>query len=134
MREQFGYAKSNVDFRKGLIEDLKETVGIQDNSVDCIISNCVINLTSNKEQVFREIWRVLKEGGELFFSDIYSDRRIPEYLKKDKVLWGEGLSGAMYFEDFRRILKMVGFKYHYVTKRRPITIWNQDIKAMVGDI
>ena len=65
----------------------------------CVISNCVINLSSDKESVFREVWRILKNGGEFYFSDIYSDRRIPEHLKDDKVLWGEGLSGAMYIDS-----------------------------------
>ncbi len=71
--------KSNVDFRKGVIEDLKSS-GLEDNSVDVVISNCVINLSASKEQVFKEIWRVLKPGGELYFSDVFSDRRIPQYL------------------------------------------------------
>ena len=47
---------------------------------------------------------MLKDGGELYFSDMYADRRIPESIKKDKVLWGEGLTGALYIEDFRRIM------------------------------
>ena len=58
------------------MEDL-EAAGISDNSIDCVISNCVINLSENKEKVFREIWRVLKNGGELYFSDVFSNRRIP---------------------------------------------------------
>lgn len=78
-REAFGLGKSNVDFRKGVIEDLKSS-GLEDNSVDVVISNCVINLSASKEQVFKEIWRVLKPGGELYFSDVFSDRRIPQYL------------------------------------------------------
>lgn len=82
---------------------------IEDNSVDIVISNCVINLCSDKKIVLKEIWRVLKEGGELYFADMYSDKRIPEVLKKDKTLWGEGLAGALYVEDFRRIMKEVGF-------------------------
>jgi arsenite methyltransferase len=76
----------------------------------------VVNLTSDKESVFREIWRVLKPGGELYFSDMYADRRIPEHLKDDKVLWSEGLSGSMYTEDFRRLLAKVGFNYYYIAK------------------
>lgn len=52
----------------------------------------------------REIWRVLKWGGELYFSDVYANRRIPNHLQKDKVLWGECLSGALYVEDFRRMM------------------------------
>lgn len=69
-----------------------------------VISNCVINLCEDKSVVFKEVWRVLKEGGELYFSDVYSDRRIPEYLRKDKTLWGECLTGALYIEDFRRMM------------------------------
>jgi ubiquinone/menaquinone biosynthesis C-methylase UbiE len=78
--------------------------GIEDNSVDIVISNCVINLCDDKTVVLKEIWRVLKPGGELYFSDMYADRRIPMQMKKDKVLWGEGYAGALYVEDFRRIV------------------------------
>lgn len=92
--------------------------------MDVVISNCVINLSGNKEQVFSEIWRVLKEGGELFFSDIFSDRRIPEHLKKDSMLWGECLSGALYIEDFRRMMENVGFKSYYTIKKSDVTIDN----------
>ena len=75
-----------------------------------------MNLVSDKSVVLREVWRVLKEGGELFFSDIYADRRIPSHLQKDQTLWGECLSGALYIEDFRRIMDSVGFKDYRVTK------------------
>ena len=78
-REAFGFAKSNVEFSLGTIEDLKKH-NIEDNSIDVVISNCVVNLVSDKSVVLREVWRVLKEGGELFFSDIYADRRIPAHL------------------------------------------------------
>lgn len=54
-----------------------------------MISNCVVNLVEDKRKVLKEVWRVLKDGGELYFSDIYSNKRIPEELQKDKVLWGE---------------------------------------------
>jgi len=78
-REQFGYSKSNVEFILGTIEDLKSH-NIADNSVDIVISNCVLNLVDDKSTVIKEIFRVLKEGGELYFSDIYTDRRIPKCL------------------------------------------------------
>ena len=103
----FGFSKPNVEFRKGIIEDLKSSAGIEDNSFDCVISNCVINLVADKEKVFREVWRILRPGGEFYFSDVYSDRRIPEDLRKDKVLWGECLSGALYIEDFRRMMARI---------------------------
>jgi arsenite methyltransferase len=93
-----------------------------------VISNCVINLSGDKERVLSEIWRVLKEGGELFFSDVFSDRRIPEHLKKDSVLWGECLSGALYIEDFRRMMERVGFKTYYTMKQSVITINNSVVQ------
>lgn len=69
---------------------------IAGGSVDVIISNCVVNLSPNKLKVFEECFRILKEGGELYFSDVYSDRRIPKSLQDDEVLWGECISGALY--------------------------------------
>lgn len=106
-RQRFGFLKSNVDFKKALLEDMHAAVA--DDSVDVAISNCVINLCPSKEAVFREIMRVLKPGGELFFSDVFTDRRIPEELSADKVLLGECLAGAHYIGDFLRLLRRVGF-------------------------
>ena len=105
---RFGFKMPNTKFLQGYIEDLK-SLGIADNSVDVVISNCVINLSPEKKQVFREIYRVLKPGGELFFSDVFADRRIPESLARDPVLRGECLSGAMYVEDFRRLMSECGW-------------------------
>jgi len=107
-RERFGFKSSNVELLHGYIEDLK-SLGIEDNSIDVVISNCVINLSPAKEQVFKEIYRVLKPGGELFFADVFSDRRIPEALANDPVLRGECLSGTLYTEDFRRIMAASGW-------------------------
>jgi len=95
--------------------------------MDFVISNCVINLVEDKEKVLKEVFRVLKNGGELFFSDVYSDRRIPKHLQDDKVIWGECLSGALYVEDFRRIMARVGFLDYRVTKSHIITVNNPKI-------
>lgn len=91
-RRAFGYANSNVQFLHGDIERLHE-LELADASVDVIVSNCVINLAPDKAAVLREAWRVLKTGGELYFSDVYSDRRIPAVLARDPVLYGECLGG-----------------------------------------
>jgi ubiquinone/menaquinone biosynthesis C-methylase UbiE len=129
--ERYGYAKPNVEFRKGYIEDLS-TVGIEDSSIDVVISDCVINLALNKEDVFREIFRVLKPGGELHFSDVYADRRLPIEWMADPVLHGECLSGALYAEDFRRIMQDLGCLDVRQVSRGVITIDNPDIEKRLG--
>ncbi|MCL2111036.1 MAG: methyltransferase domain-containing protein [Clostridiales bacterium] len=130
-RERFGFKASNVKFLQGYIEDLK-SLGIEDGSVDVVISNCVINLSPAKELVFAEIYRVLKPGGELFFSDVFADRRIPEALASDPVLRGECLSGAMYTEDFRRLMAKAGWADFRYTSIRPLDIGNEEIEEKLG--
>lgn len=132
MAKKWGYEKSNITFKKGYIEDLA-ALGIADASIDVVVSNCVINLAPDKEPVFRETWRVLKEGGELYFADIFCDRRLPESLRTEPVLRGECLGGAMYIEDFRRLMQRVGWlDFRYVTSTVS-TIQNPDIEALVGN-
>ncbi|MBT8421751.1 MAG: methyltransferase domain-containing protein, partial [Gammaproteobacteria bacterium] len=89
--DAFGHAESNVEFLEGNIERLDE-LGLADGSFDLIISNCVINLAVDKLAVLRSAHRLLRPGGEMYFSDIYADRRIPAALKEDPVLYGECLS------------------------------------------
>lgn len=130
---KFGYAKPNTMFIHGDIANLKKA-GIKDNSIDVIISNCVLNLATSKETVLKEIFRVLKPGGELYFSDVYADRRIPETLQKDKVLWGECLSGALYKNDFKRIMERVGFTKYWIVTSRSMSIDDPEIKTKLGKI
>ena len=129
----FGFDEPNVAFRTGYIEDLA-TAGIEDNSVDVVISNCVINLSPDKRQVFSDIFRVLKPGGELYFSDVFSDRRIPETLQNDPVLYGECLSGAMYTEDFRRLLRDFDCPDYRVVSQSQISLDNPEIEEKAGMI
>jgi arsenite methyltransferase len=129
--EKFGYSKPNVRFIKGYIEDLKEN-GIEDNSIDVVMSNCVFNLSTDRHAVFSEIFRVLKPGGELYFSDVFAGRRVPEFLRNDPLLHSECLGGAMYIEDFRRMLRDIGcLDYRVVTKRK-ITMGNPRIEMKTG--
>lgn len=121
----------NLDFREGVIEDLA-AAGIADASVDVVVSNCVLNLSSDKSRVLAEIFRVLKPGGELFFSDVYADRRIPAELLEDPVLRGECLSGALYPEDFRRMLERLGCADHRVLARSPVPLLDPEIEARIG--
>jgi ubiquinone/menaquinone biosynthesis C-methylase UbiE len=129
--KRFGFTKTNVEFKKGDIEDLK-TIGIESNSVDVVMSNCVINLSTNKKKVFSEIFRVLKPGGELFFSDVFTGRRVPEHLRNDPVLHSECLGGALYIEDFRRILRELGCLDYRVTAKHKIKLENPKIGVKVG--
>lgn len=130
---RFGYASANVEFRQGFIEDLTR-IGIADESIDVVISNCVINLSPDKERVFAEIWRVLKPGGELYFADVFSGRRVPEALRTDPILLGECLGGALYIEDFRRLLARQGWPDYRVVSKRAIALGNAAIETQAGMI
>ncbi|MBI4350007.1 MAG: methyltransferase domain-containing protein [Elusimicrobia bacterium] len=131
--KRFGFRRCNVAFKKGYIEDLKEA-GIGDSSQDVVISNCVINLSPEKRKVFSEIFRVLKPGGELYFSDVFADRRVPEEVKSDPVLYGECLGGALYIEDFRRILREAGCPDYRVVSTRKLTVDDPRLAAALGNI
>lgn len=131
--KKFGFEKPNVSFLNGYIEDL-DSVGLEDNSVDVVISNCVINLSPDKKRVFSEIFRVLKPGGEVYFSDVFTDRRVPKELQQDPVLYGECLSGAMYVEDFRRLLREIGCLDYRVISESQISLDNPEIEEKAGMI
>lgn len=131
MARKFGLAKSNVEFKKGYIEELDE-LGIESGSVDVVISNCVINLSFDKQKLMSEIFRVLKPGGELYFSDVFSSRRIPAELRDDQVLIGECIAGAYYIEDFRRALAEVGCPDVRMISSREIEIRDPEIKKKIG--
>jgi arsenite methyltransferase len=140
--EKIGY--SNIEFKKGNIQDLKTDLGlvdkylsdnpvkdaksleslntyiqkigserpmIADNSIDIIVSNCVLNLVSDQEkkQLFQEMYRVLKVGGRIAISDIVSDEVSPAHLKKDDKLWSGCISGAFQENEFGLLLEDVGF-------------------------
>ena len=127
--EKFGY--DNVEFHLGKIEELDAIDSLEDNSVDIIISNCVINLCPDKEAVLRSCHRLLKPGGELYFSDVYSNRRVPQELRDDEVLWGECLSGALYWNDFQNLAKQCGFADPRLVEDAPITVQNQEVQDKI---
>lgn len=131
--QKFGYSESNVHLVQAYIEDLK-SAGIADGSVDVVISNCVINLSPDKRRVFSEIFRVLKPGGELYFSDVFSGRRVPAHLAADPLVLGECLGGALYIEDFRRMLRQVGCLDYRVVNSRRIEVGNPEIEQRAGMI
>ena len=102
--ENGGY--TNVDFRLGELEHLPVADGI----VDIIISNCVINLSPEKEKVFREAFRVLKPGGRLAISDIVATAPMPDEIKKDLALYACCIAGASSVRDIENILRETGFE------------------------
>ena len=106
-RERFGRAGSKISFRKGYIEQLDAT-GLEPGSFDVIVSNCVINLSIDKPAVFRGAHALLKPGGELYFADVYCDRRLADSVRSDPVLYGECLGGALYWNDFLPMAKAAG--------------------------
>lgn len=95
----------NVEFRLGEIEHLP----VADASVDVVISNCVINLSPDKPQVFSEIHRVLRSGGRLAVSDIVTDGVLPEEVKQDLAAWAGCVAGAWQAEDYIQAIRAAGF-------------------------
>lgn len=95
----------NVEFRQGYLEALP----VEANTVDVIISNCVINLSPDKAKVFTEAFRVLKPGGKLAVSDIVTDGPLPESIKKSLSAWAGCVAGAVEADEYVGMMKSVGF-------------------------
>ncbi|WP_086930369.1 methyltransferase domain-containing protein [Agarilytica rhodophyticola] len=131
--EKYGYQKSNVEFVKGELENLA-SLGLEKNSFDIIVSNCVINLCVDKTAVLQAAYDLLKPGGEIYFSDVYASRRVPENLKSDPVLYGECLSGAFYWNDFINTAKTVGFRDPRLVEDSPIIVERRDLAEKLEGI
>ena len=127
-RARFGYAKPNVRFHRGYIEKLDE-LPLEPESFDIVVSNCVINLSEDKAAVLAGAYRALKAGGELYFADVYADRRVPAEVANDPVLYGECLGGALYWNDFVELAKRAGFLDPRLIADRPIEITDPQIEA-----
>ncbi len=110
-----GYPSSNVEFRKGLADAMP----VEDDTVDLIISNCVINLAPDKRKVFREMFRVAKPGGRFTISDIVADQPVPQYLIHDAEKWGDCLSGALTLTDYMAGMTEGGFAGIHLIKSSP---------------
>lgn len=129
--EAFGF--DNVRFLKGYIEKLDE-LDLEPNSFDVIVSNCVVNLSPDKDAVLRGVHRLLKPGGELYFSDVYADRRVPDEARNDPVLYGECLGGALYWYDFLRLANRQGFTDPRLVTDRRLDINEPAMMPLIGNL
>ncbi|XP_009457416.2 arsenite methyltransferase isoform X2 [Pan troglodytes] len=130
--EKYGFQASNVTFIHGYIEKLGGA-GIKNESHDIVVSNCVINLVPDKQQVLQEAYRVLKHGGELYFSDVYTSLELPEEIRTHKVLWGECLGGALYWKELAVLAQKIGFCPPRLVTANLITIQNKELERVIGD-
>lgn len=130
--KKFNYQQPNISFLNGDIDNL-ENVPLEKESFDIVVSNCVVNLLKDKEKLLKNVHSLLKEGGEMYFSDVYSEKRVPKHLLSDPVLHGECLSGALYWNDFHDLAKKTGFKDPRIVSISPITIENSEVSAKLGD-
>ncbi len=111
------YNYKNVEFQLGDIEYMP----IESNSVDVIISNCVINLSPDKKRVFSEAYRVLKNGGKMFVSDIVLLEELTEEQRKDEDLIAGCVGGALLKDDYLTIVKNAGFKVRILGEDKKIS-------------
>ncbi|MCH7960443.1 MAG: arsenite methyltransferase [Candidatus Hydrogenedentes bacterium] len=129
--EKGGY--TNVEFRLGEIEALP----VADATVDLVISNCVINLSPEKDRVFREIFRVLKPGGQFFVSDIVLSKPLPEVVQRSVAAYAGCVAGALMKEDYLQTITDAGFSAPTVLSEDafPISSFTADptVKALVAD-
>ena len=126
------YKKPNMEFKQGYIECL-DKLNIPKNSIDIVVSNCVVNLSPDKPKVISGVYDLLKEGGSFYLSDVYCDRRLDDSVKNHKVLWGECIAGALYIEDFKRICNNVGFIEVREVESSIIEITDPTLKNIVGN-
>lgn len=129
--EMLGY--DNVRFMSGYIEQLDQ-LDLAPGSFDIIVSNCVVNLSPDKDAVLRGIHRLLKPGGEFYFSDVYADRRVPDAVRNDPVLYGECLGGALYWNDFLRAAHWSGFADPRLVEDHLLQITDPVLAAKTGNL
>jgi ubiquinone/menaquinone biosynthesis C-methylase UbiE len=111
------YGYENVEFKAGEIENLP----VEDESVDIVISNCVINLSPDKDKVFDEAYRVLKSGGKMFVSDIVLLEELPEEVRNDKELLSGCVAGALLKDKYIAKIKNAGFEVEVLSEDKDIS-------------
>uniref|UniRef100_A0A7S1G4P4 Arsenite methyltransferase n=1 Tax=Bicosoecida sp. CB-2014 TaxID=1486930 RepID=A0A7S1G4P4_9STRA len=124
--------RPNLKFVEGQIEHIADA-GVADGSVDLVISNCVVNLSPAKDAVLRGAYNALRDGGEMYFSDVYASRRLPREAVQHEVLWGECLAGALYTGDFVRLCRDVGFTDPRVLSTEKIEVTDPELADVCGE-
>jgi ubiquinone/menaquinone biosynthesis C-methylase UbiE len=125
--QKLGFA--NVEFRQGDIEKMPVT----SNLADVIVSNCVLNLVPDKDAVFKEIFRVLKQGGHFSISDVVLVGELPEGLRKDAEMYAGCVSGAIQKEAYLELIKANGFSNITIQKEKAINIPNDILKNYLDE-
>lgn len=131
-RQQFEFPRSNVRFVQGEIESL-DALDLEPSSFDVVVSNCVLNLATDKAAVLRGAARLLRPGGEMYFADVYADRRVPHEVRSDPLLYGECLGGAQYWNDFLDAARASGFADPRLVTDRPLSI-DEPLAARIGAV
>lgn len=127
--EKYGY--ENVEFRVGEIENLP----VEDRSVDAVISNCVINLAPDKERVFREAHRVLKQGGRIMISDLVTEGELPEEVRKSLDAWAGCIAGALEKTSYLETIERAGFKNVRIVSESTYDIdISDDLKGKIASV
>ncbi len=121
----------NVEFRLGEIENLP----VENDSVDVIISNCVINLSPDKQKVFQEAYRVLKTGGRIMISDLVTEGELPEEIRKSFDAWAGCIAGALEKNEYLNTIRKADFKDIRIVSERAYDIGvSQELKGKITSI
>ena len=125
--QKLGY--TNVEFRQGDIENIPVTANI----ADVIVSNCVLNLVPDKDKVFKEIFRVLKQGGHFSISDVVLIGNLPDALRKDAEMYAGCVSGAIQKDVYLELIKINGFTNIVIQKEKTINIPDDILMNYLND-
>ncbi|CAG0901079.1 unnamed protein product [Darwinula stevensoni] len=125
---KFGFmALPNVKFKHGYLENLQD-LNLKEKYFDVIVSNCVMNLCSDKRSVLSQAYNHLKSGGEMYFNDIYASCPIPESLKENNEFWGERFSGALWWEDLHALCDEIGFHPPLIKEVNPVFLAVEELR------
>ena len=120
----------NVEFLKGYIEDTP----LSDNTIDVIISNCVVNLSTDKKKVLKEAFRVLKSGGRFAISDIVLTKPLPANISQDLLAWSGCIAGALQISDYKSLLQEAGFENISIQITRDYDLTNETSQSILPNL